>query len=163
MSLLGIADAITRQMIGAEPALTPPIVFGADPGLSVDRTSRVIILVPGSEQITGPQGQGGDGIGNPRPLFTRNISIAAHIWCDDVPTVELTLNAFVQAMQAIQWGSYKLQSGQWRTGSDIATKWGVVYTLNMTWLVPITRVPDTYAVVTSMPITGVEGTVDHSP
>lgn len=153
MSIVDVAAIVETQMRSEEPALTPPFEFGADK-LSVDRAKPTIILVPyGPEAITGPQGQGGDGVSNPRPLFTRNVSIAAHIWGCDVPQVELMQTAFVQAMQATIWGSYRLSGGQWHTASDMVTKWGVVYTLNLTWLVPITRAPDTYALVTAMPIT----------
>jgi hypothetical protein len=155
MSLLDISSVIETQMRSADPTLTPPCFqLGAD-FLSTERSTPTIILVPGGEQITGPQGQGGDGVSQPQPLFMRQIQIAAHVWCCDIPTVEATLNAFVQAMQVTLWGCFKLASGQWRTASDLATKWGVVYTLNMTWLVPLTRAPDVFATVTSMPLTPV--------
>ena len=152
MSLVDVAAIVEAQMKSDNPDITPPFAFGAD-WLSVERSQPIIVLVPGAEQIGGPQGQGGDGVNNPRSLFTRQIWLAAHIWDCDVPAVELLINAFVQAMQTTMWGSFKLSSGQWRTASDMVTKWGVVYTLNLTWLVPITRAPDTYAVVTTMPIT----------
>lgn len=152
MSLLDIAQAISTQMAEADPTGTPPFEFGAKM-LSVERSAPVIIYVPLGETIGGPRGQGGDGVRDPRPLWTREVTIAAHIWADDVPAVEVLYGAFVQAMHAQLWGAYKLSSGRWATAAEIVTGWGVEFTLNMVWLVPLTRAPATFAAVSSMPIT----------
>lgn len=149
-----IAAAIDAQMKLDSPDVTPtsPSEFGAT-RLSVERKCPVIIYVPHAERITGPEGQGGDGDGNPRPLKTRNLSMAVHLWDCDVPHVEDLLDAFVRAVHAIGWGSYLTPHGTWETGAEIVTGWGVVYTLMLELKIPITRAPDTTAVVTAMPIT----------
>lgn len=151
MSLKDIAAAIEGQMRLIEPTLTPPFDFGADK-LTTEHDEPVIILVPTGEIISGPVGQGGDFRRNPRPLWTRHVSIVAHIWACDVPAVELLLNALVQAMQVVMWGPYKLISGQWSTAADMVTRWGTVYALAMHWEVPITDQPATFAQVNSMPL-----------
>lgn len=153
MSLVSIAAAINDQ-ITADMAPTPPpkFDFGAET-VFVQGAPPRIIYVPRSERITGPAGQGLDGTSDPRPLWTREVSVEVHIWGKDFADAEGLLNTLVRALHTIGWGSYRLDSGSWDLGGKSQTTLGIVYVLNMTWLIPITRAPDTFAVVTAMPLT----------
>lgn len=150
-AILDIITALDVQLRADDPQ-TPAYAVGAT-ALTVDRRCPVVIYVPHGERITGPEGQGGDGIGKPRPLKTRNLTLAVHLWDCDITAVEARIEAFVRAIHTIGWGAYMTPNGVWETGAEIVTGWGVVYTLTLELKIPITRVPDTYVTVTSIPIT----------
>lgn len=160
MSLPQIADLIAAKMVSMAPPTTPPHYFGGT-YLSTDRSGPAIIYVPRGERMVGA-GQGADGVSDPRPLFIREVTIAAHIWERDVDRAEKVMGLLVQAMHDLMWGSYKVTSGQWATAVDWVEPGfealsanppsPVIYTLNMEWSIPITRKADTFAVVSAMPL-----------
>lgn len=154
MSLVSIAAAINDQ-ITADMAPTPPpkFDFGAET-VFVQGAPPRIIYVPRTERIVGPGQLGGDGIGNPRPLWTRAVEVEVHIWGKDFTATEGLLNTFVRALHAVGWGDgvYKLTGGNWDLGGKSQTTLGIVYVLNMTWFVPITRALDTTVVLGTAPL-----------
>lgn len=152
MSLLKIYDAINAQITTQLAPAPPPTFRFADTTKMQDSPPR-IVYIPRSGRITGAEGQGGDSVRNPRPLWTRNIGMEIHLWGVDYQTTEDLMNVFTQSMHVVLWGAYTLHSEDWNTAADTVNKRGIVCVLTMTWKIPITRVPDTYAVVTAMPLT----------
>jgi hypothetical protein len=149
VSIFGaINDAITAALAPAKP---PIFAFGDT--TRANQAPPRIIYVPRSERITGPEGQGGDGVLNPRPLWTRHVGMEIHFWGADFAATEMLLNVFTQSVHDLLWGAYAMQSGTWDVAPDTINKLGIVYILQMMWKIPITRAPDTTAVVTAMPIT----------
>lgn len=152
MAILDIVNAVRTQMLAIDPANTPDFEIGAA-ALNPKRSEPVVIWVPQGETITGARGQGGDGVSAPRPLYTRNVQVVAHLWDEDIPHVEALFQLVVQAVYAVGWGPTKPLHAQWQTGAEIVTNWGVLLGVAFEWQIPLVRQPDTFAVVTSMPIT----------
>jgi len=152
VSLLDVFTAINAQITDALAPAPPPLFRFADTTKMNDSPPR-IIYVPRSGPITGPQGQGGDGVRNPRPLWTRNIGMEVHLWGADFAATETLMNVLTQAIHSVLWGAYLMHSEDWNTAADTANKLGVVCVLQMTWKIPITRAPDTTAVVRTIPLT----------
>lgn len=156
MSLTDVVTAINDQITAAIAPAPPPCFRFGDETLRQQDSPPRIAYVPRSERIGAPTGVGaqGDGVTSPRALFTRHVGIEVHIWERDIPAAEALLDQLVRAMQIALWGAYDLSAGDWTTASESVNKKGVVYVLTMTWRIPITRAPDTYAVVATIPITG---------
>ena len=151
-SLRAVADAIQVQVTeDMDPEPAPKFHFGISALYKEDRPPR-IVFVPRTERII-PAGQGADGVSDPRPLWIRRATVEAHIWGKDSAETERFLDILVQAIHALAWGSYDLSGGgSWIAAGEARSDKGEIYVLSMLWDVPITRAPDTFAVVTAMPL-----------
>lgn len=130
----------------------PAVKVGAQAIHAQDAPPR-IVWVPGEEVIGPSEGQGGDGVVNPRPLFTRRLSLHAHIWAVDIDAAELLINHLVAAVHDVAFGAYVAKSGTWLHNAADVTAHGVVYVLTLELKIPITRERDITQVVETVPIT----------
>lgn len=110
---------------------------------------RRIVVEYGSEGFGGPRGAGASGY--PGTLWTRRSLVTVELWGNDLDDAEVLLGHFVAALHDAAHGSYELAGGQWLAGGVSAK--GVAYALRVELQIPITREPDTYATITSAPLT----------
>lgn len=162
----------------ADPAQpVPKFRFGADQ-LRVEGKPPQITWVPTDGQIDGkivpapdtrlvanpkdPAQAPGAAIVAPRPLRVRRPVIETHIWAHggdtadrrkDYTAAEVLLNHLVAAIHATAYGSYATLRESWRQSQDASSRFGIEVVLSIEIHIPITREPDTYAVVAAMPIT----------
>lgn len=169
---MGLADvfaAVQQRMTDVLAALVPPVALpvflvGADKLYTQNAPNRVV-WVPTSETILGPHAQGGDGVRNPRPLRTRHCMVQVHVWgsdpaglgdtAADIAATELVLGHLVAAINDVCHGAWDAKGGSWGAGEAAVTSLGTVYVLALEVQIPLTRELDTYATVTTMPITPV--------
>lgn len=155
MGLQDVFTATQTQMAATMTALgqvVPSFLVGADKLDNQDSPPR-IVWVPGREGIRGPHSQGGDGVRNPRPLRTRHATVQAHIWGIDLPATEVLINHLVAALNDVGHGAWDATGGDWGTGQASTTRLGAVYVLDLEIQIPVVRELDTFATVTTMPIT----------
>lgn len=141
------------------PEAVPLFAVGEDK-LTIEDAPPRIVFVPRHETIRGPHSQGGDGIRNPRPLRTRHATVQIHVWgaavapaTDDFAATEKLVNHLVAAIHDVAHGVHEELSGNWSTAQASSTRLGLVYVLEMQIEIPLTRELDTYATVTTIPIT----------
>jgi hypothetical protein len=96
-------------------------------------------------------GQGGDGISNPRPLWKRVCRVDAEIWERDIPGCEGLANHLVAAMHGDGWGEYAMTNAVWNTAGTV--QYGVTYTLTFQIFIPFTRESDAVGTIDDFPIT----------
>jgi hypothetical protein len=77
-----------------------------------------IAWVPKSSKGDAPFGAGG----NPRPLWTRNIQLYAHVWAEDFERAESLFLNLVQAVHHVAAGSYAFGGETWPT-EDTDADW----------------------------------------
>jgi hypothetical protein len=155
MGLLDVFTAVQTQMTSVLTALgqaVPAFDVGAD-RIAVEQAPPRIIWVPTHESIQGPHAQGGDGIKSPRPLRTRHAVVQAHIWGADIPATEALAGHMVAAIHDVCHGVHEEISGDWTVNQASTTRLGWIYVLEWQVQIPFTRELDTYATVTTMPIT----------
>lgn len=167
MGLNHVFTAVEAQLrlVLEDPAINLPVPtfsVGKDK-ISFQEAPPRIVWVPTRGPVRGPHGQGGDGVGNPRPIKTRHIGVVAHIWAADASkpdgsgdfaAVEVLTNHFVAAIHDVCHGAYDITSEDWP--EDIqqqSTRLGMVCLLSMEFQIPFTRELDTYAQILTAPIT----------
>lgn len=154
MSLSTIFAAINTSLATQFSGITTRV--GADQLRIEDGPPRVV-WVPTSETF-GPSETTGDSFlpgatKQPAPLFTRIVTVEAHIWAASPDAVEALITGVVQATYGITFGSFDLQGGQWQLANNEELHFGAGYVMNMIIKIPVTRLADTYSLpITSMPI-----------
>ena len=153
MGLFDVFAAVKERM----PA-DYPVKFDYEPGAQERHASpRRITVDYLSEAFGGTRGAGRKG--EPAALWTRVSAVRVDLWGNDMADTEVLLGHFVAALHAAVHGSYELGTGKWMTGGVVAK--GVVYQLDLTLHIPITREPDTLATITSMPVTPVINDIEE--
>lgn len=148
MSLLAVLNDVSARL---DPAVT--VHVGAE-WIRQEEAPPRVVWVPKSESYGPPTPQGGDGITNPAPLWTRRSVVECHLWANDFDAAEALLQAVVRSLHlSLTHHSYQVTSGEWIPSDGTTVNLGVVYVLTLEIMIPITRAPDTTTVVTMMPIT----------
>jgi hypothetical protein len=149
MSLSTIFAAINAA---ATPLLPTGVTFGeAGSDIFAESNFPRVVWVPIDEQWGPAAPQGGDGVTNPRPLFTRQCNVQCTVWGADQDTVEAMINALTSTIhEAITRGSYLITRGNWLDVQAI-NKAGAAYVMTVVLLVPVTHTPDPTATITSIP------------
>jgi hypothetical protein len=135
-------------------------VYGAQNIINPGAPPR-IAWVPWHSKFGGNSRSGGVGadgklITNPRPLFVRNMILAAHVWGKDESACESLINAVIIAMKDTLWGSFRPVSEDWTAGevqSKLAA--GVLAIFHVEVDIPSTREVDDLAHINGFTITPV--------
>jgi hypothetical protein len=158
MGLLDVFGAIQANVTSTLTLLADPLQpvptfdVGAD-RVTFEGTPPRVTWVPTTEVMRGPHAQGGDGVRNPRPLRTRHATVQTHIWGLTIPACEKLANHLEAAIHETCHGAYDLVRGDWTLGQASTTRLGWLFVLDWEIQIPLTRQPDTYHVVTAMPLT----------
>jgi hypothetical protein len=143
----------------AAPGAMPEIVWVPTTG-EIDGS---IVPAPDTRQVaspTNPTQAATAAILNPRPLRRRRPTVDAHIRCDitdpdrrkDYTACEKLLNHLAAAVHQTIYGAYAVLKEDWNQTQNSGAGPGAKVVLSIEIHVPITREPDTTAVVTAMPV-----------
>ena len=145
MGLMDAFQAVQDQLGVTFAGFTPPLKM---PKFEVGEVSRAkegdyprIVWVPTTEVITMADAQGGDSIGNPRPLWKRTCRVEVDVWEKDIPACEVLANHLLAAATDAAPGEHRPQAGSWNTAAVVQR--GFVYTLAVFFDIPFTRELDT--------------------
>lgn len=145
MGLIDAFNVIQAQLVETLADLSPPVKA---PKFEVGESSRAkegdyprIVWVPTTEIITMADAQGGDGVGNPRPIWKRSVRVEVDVWEKDIPACEALANHLLAAAMAQAPGEHRPQAGLWNTAALVQR--GVLYTMALVIDVPFTRELDT--------------------
>lgn len=159
MGIVAFCNAVAERMTNVMTDILkanelPEFLIGADKLANEGAPPRVV-FIPLREIWRGPHGQGGDGVQNPRPLATRHVSMAVHVWAadnsaegnDHISVVESLLSHLMAAIQDVANGIAVASGGNWEISQDAVTRLGAVYVLDLEVQIPATRELDTYAAI----------------
>lgn len=147
-----IGDRMTQvlQDLGADVQV-PTFHLGAQHVRQNESPPRVV-FIPSRENWTGPQGQGGNGVGNPRPLQTRELVMLVHVWgvdpspdADHFTVVEKIIDHLCAATRDVAPGVTVVTGGSWETNQESATRFGAIYVMETVVKIPAVRELETYA------------------
>jgi hypothetical protein len=161
MGLTHVVAAVEQQLqlVLEQPSVNlpmPKMAIGLDK-ISHQEAPPRMVWIPQRGSVRGPHGQGGDGVINPRPLWTRHLGVLVHIWAEDsskpdgsgdVPMVEAYMQHLVAAIHDMCHGAYAVVSEDWPASiQGQTTNLGAVCLLGLELQLPLTREPDTYATI----------------
>lgn len=132
-----------------------------------------VIWWPTAEPIQLAESQGSPSptpVGNPRRLWVRRSAIEIHIWGAnrdsngaesyegaDIQATELLLDKVVRALWSMPtggtFGVIRELSGRWENVEGALEKYGALYVLTATVMIPITRATDLTGTMTNIPVT----------
>lgn len=140
MSLKSITDAIAADL-----ALSVTGVAFGFGGENVDQHGDAprIVWVPRGGPTSAPQGPGQ----NPRPLWTWEQRVEAHVWgrstsptattADHFAAAEALLNALVASAHHVAHGAYRLGSAEWPVLNSQQMAYGRVVVAEFVFQVPL--------------------------
>jgi hypothetical protein len=154
VSLKAIIDDVQAQLDSAG-VTGVTFLFGGEHTLAHGSGARVVWVPRG-----GPSGRV-EGPGNrPRPLYTRNVSVEAHIWGYDTASTpehygatETLFNQVAAAVHRSAHGSYTFDNELWPDLNGELLAHGRVIIATFTFRIPITDTPVATATATALSLT----------
>lgn len=162
-------DLQTRQYgdLNGTPRTYPTLTSLVGPStLLFDGVPPRIVWIPTTGKFRAPQGQGGDGITEPRPFRTADCTVVVDIWNADLDSTnnerfpnanfaatENLLNDFCAAFQSEIAGSWDPISLEWLNVDGETLRFGFVARLTINIAAPLTRPTALVATVNEIPTT----------
>ncbi len=131
----------------------PKFRTGADQ-VTVAGAPPQIVWVPRSGPVTGRTAMGGDGVGQPRSLYDRNLSVDCYVWsiqaADSDPkqhlaATEALCQHLVAAMYESSFGAIKVERESWDTSAQESGKAGALCILTVTVKFPFVREAEVFS------------------
>ncbi len=149
-----VFTAVTTALTtGVAPPLTAAQCFLGPEFLRQEDAPPRIVWVPTEERIAaGRKTQTGAVAYAPRALRTREVRIDIHCWGADYPGAETLWSALEQSVHGSLVGAYELDGASWDQVASLIRS-GRVLTAHYHFLIPLTDVASTTAVVIQAPLT----------